>query len=139
MAARQAAERGLTLSQRRSLQLCLDEGDALFAKGHFAVEDLDFYHAMNLRFHAALVGAAANAAVESALATNNSLPFAAAAALTVDLKDLAVEFVRLSKAHDQHHQVFAAIEGGKAEVAETLMRDHALAALENERVFPQVR
>lgn len=103
------------------------------------MEDLDFYHAMNLRFHAALVGAAANAAVESALATNNSLPFAAAAALTVDLKDLAVEFVRLSKAHDQHHQVFAAIEGGKAEVAETLMRDHALAALENERVFPQIR
>lgn len=139
LAARQAAERGLSLSQRRSLGQCLEEGDDLFAKGHFAVEDLDLYHAMNLRFHTALVAAADNAAVASALATNNSLPFAAAAALTVDLKDLGAEFVRLSRAHDQHHQVFAAVEGGRVELAEALMRDHALAALENERIFPQAR
>lgn len=137
LAARQAAQRGLSLSQRRSLSRCLEEGDALFAKGHFAAEDLDMYHAMNLRFHAALVGAAANAAVEQALATNNSLPFAAAAALTVDLNDLDVEFARLSRAHDQHHQVYAAIHGGQADLAEALMREHALAALENERVFLQ--
>lgn len=137
LAARQAAQRGLSLSQRRSLSRCLEEGDALFAKGHFAAEDLDLYHAMNLRFHAALVGAAANAAVEQALATNNSLPFAAAAALTVDLNDLDVEFARLSRAHDQHHRVYAAIHGGQADVAEALMREHALAALENERVFLQ--
>ena len=137
LAARQAAQRGLSLSQRRSLSRCLEEGDALFAKGHFAAEDLDFYHAMNFRFHAALVGAAANAAVEQALATNNSLPFAAAAALTVDLNDLDVEFTRLSRAHDQHHRVYAAIHGGQADLAEALMRQHALAALENERVFLQ--
>ena len=137
LAARQAAQRGLSLSQRRSLSRCLEEGDALFAKGHFAAEDLDMYHAMNLRFHAALVGAAANAAVEQALATNNSLPFAAAAALTVDLNDLDVEFTRLSRAHDQHHQVYAAIHGGQADLAEALMREHALAALENKRVFLQ--
>lgn len=137
LAARQAAQRGLSLSQRRSLSRCLEEGDALLAKGHFAAEDLDMYHAMNLRFHAALVGAAANAAVEQALATNNSLPFAAAAALTVDLNDLGVEFARLSRAHDQHHQVYDAIHGGQADLAEALMREHALAALENERVFLQ--
>lgn len=137
LAARQAAQRGLSLAQRRSLSRCLEEGNALFAKGYFAADDLDLYHAMNLRFHAALVGAAKNAAVEAALATNNSLPFAAAAALTVDLNDLGVEFARLSRAHDQHHQVYAAIVGGQADLAETLMREHALAALENERVFLQ--
>ena len=32
---------------------------------------------------------------------------------------------------------YAAIHGGQADVAEALMREHALAALENERVFLQ--
>lgn len=136
LAARQAAERGLSLAQRRALTRCLEEGDTLFANGCFSVEDLDSYHAMNLRFHATLVDAADNGAIRSALATNNSLPFAAAAALTVDTKDLGVEFVRLSKTHHQHHQVFEAVVGRQPDRAEALMRQHALAALENAKIFP---
>lgn len=135
LAAAQAATRGLEPAARRALSRCLQAGDALFAKGGFAAEDLDAYHAMNHQFHAELVKASGNPAIASALATNNSLPFAAATALALDMADLKAEFVRLSGAHAEHHQVFQALEKRDAEAAEALMRGHARAAMRNERIF----
>jgi GntR family transcriptional regulator of vanillate catabolism len=135
LAAGQAASKGLEPAVRRALKRCLTDGDALFAKGEFAAEDLDAYHAMNQKFHAELVKASGNPAIASALATNNSLPFAAATALALDMTDLQAEFVRLSGAHAEHHKVVQALERGDAEAAETLMRAHARAAMRNERVF----
>lgn len=137
LAAGQAAIKGLEPATRRALARCLADGDALFAKGGFAAEDLDAYHAMNQKFHAEVVKASGNPAIASALATNNSLPFAAATALALDMADLQAEFIRLSGAHDEHHLVVQALERRDAEAAETLMRGHARAAMRNSRVFPQ--
>lgn len=136
LAAAQAAQAGLSTASRRAFGRCLAEGDALFAKGGFAAEDLDAYHAMNHRFHAELVKASGNPAIAAALATNNSLPFAAATALALDMTDLQSEFVRLSGAHAEHHHVVEALERRDPEAAEALMRGHARVAMRNEKVFP---
>jgi GntR family transcriptional regulator of vanillate catabolism len=111
------------------------EGEALFATGRLAAEDVDRYAAYNQAFHDTLVAAAGNGAVEGALARNSFEPFAGAGALALDLADLAAEYEHLLAAHRQHQSVLDAIVQGNADEAERIMRDHALAAIRNAKVF----
>lgn len=134
-AARRLAERGLPPETRRRLAGLIEEGEALFADGRLTTEDVDRYAAYNLAFHDTLVGAAGNGAVETALARNNFEPFAGAGALALDLTDLVAEYDHLVAAHRQHKAVLEAIERGDATAAEQIMRDHALAAVRNAKVF----
>ncbi|HWW25250.1 MAG TPA: GntR family transcriptional regulator, partial [Caulobacter sp.] len=62
-------------------------------------------------------------------------PFAGAGALALDLTDLAAEYEHLLAAHRQHQVVLGAIARGDADEAERIMRDHALAAIRNTKVF----
>jgi GntR family transcriptional regulator of vanillate catabolism len=135
LAARQAAERSLDRAAERVLRHCLEVGDALFSKGRLVEGDLDRYHAFNRQFHSAIVKASGNPAIEIALAHVEGLPFASASALALDAADLEEEYRHLSKAHRQHHTVFEAILERAGERAETLMRDHARAAIRNVKVF----
>ena len=137
-AARCAAERGLSPELEARLAACLAAGDAIFAAGRLGDLDLDRYHACNLAFHDALVAAADRPAIVEALARNNHQPFAAAGALALDWGDLDAEFEHLAQAHRQPHAVFAAIRSGDADAAETIMRDHALAAVRNAKVFERL-
>ena len=107
----------------------------MFAKDLLQSEDLDQYAAYNLAFHDTLVAAAGNGAVETALARNNFEPFAGAGALALDLTDLAAEYDHLLAAHRQHRAVLDAIKRGDSLAAEQIMRDHALAAVRNAKVF----
>lgn len=134
-AVRRLAERGLGGKARQRLVALIQEGDALFAEGRLAAEDVDRYAAYNLAFHDTLVAAVGNVAVETALARNNFEPFAGAGALALDLTDLAAEYEHLFAAHRQHKAVLDAIERGDALEAEQIMRDHALAAVRNAKVF----
>jgi GntR family transcriptional regulator, vanillate catabolism transcriptional regulator len=134
-AARRLAERGASAKTRQRLAALIEEGEALFASGQLCAEDLDRYAAYNLAFHDTLVAAAGNVAVETALARNNFEPFAGAGALALDLTDLAAEYEHLLAAHRQHKAVLDAIERGEPVAAEQIMRDHALAAVRNAKVF----
>ncbi|AVQ02504.1 GntR family transcriptional regulator [Caulobacter segnis] len=134
-AARRLAEGGASEQTRQRLAALIEEGEALFASGQLCAEDLDRYAAYNLAFHDTLVAAAGNVAVETALARNNFEPFAGAGALALDLTDLAAEYEHLIAAHRQHKAVLEAIERGDALAAEQIMRDHALAAVRNAKVF----
>lgn len=134
-AARRLAEQGLSAETRARLRTLIEEGEALFAAGRLAVGDLERYGAYNLAFHDALVAAAGNGAVEAALSKNNLEPFAGAGAFALDLADLTAEYGHLLAAHRQHQAVLEAIERGDAETAERIMRDHALAAVRNAKVF----
>lgn len=125
LAARQAAERGLSPEIQAALQQCLDEGDALFEKGFVTEEDLEVYHEINLRFHQMLLDASGNPAIAVTLARNESLPFASVSALAVNLNDLTREFRRFSFAHIQHHTVVDALVHGQGARAELIMREHA--------------
>lgn len=109
LAARQAAERGLSAPARAALQQCLVDGDQLFDKGFVTEEDLQAYHDLNMRFHQVIIEASNNPAIADALARNDHLPFASVTALAVDRHDLAREYRRFNFAHMQHHAVFDAL------------------------------
>lgn len=134
-AVRRLAEQGLAPETYEHLSKLIKAGDDLFAKGRLTSEDLDRYASYNLAFHDTLVAAAGNAAVETALARNNFEPFAGAGALALDLTDLAAEYDHLLAAHRQHKAVLEAITRGDFLAAEQIMRDHALAAVRNAKVF----
>lgn len=68
LAARQAAERGLSAEARATLEECLAEGDRLFANGQVLLEELERYQRMNMRFHRAIIEASGNPAIAVALA-----------------------------------------------------------------------
>ncbi|KTF69127.1 GntR family transcriptional regulator [Sphingomonas sp. HT-1] len=135
LAARRLAERRLTPAEQAQLEAILAEGDALFAKGHLADGDLDGFYRYNLAFHDLLIAASANPSIALALARNNHLPFASAAALALDWDDLEGEYRHLSAAHREHRAVFDAIVSGDAGQAERLMRAHAGAATANRKAF----
>ncbi|MBB2493543.1 GntR family transcriptional regulator [Aquipseudomonas ullengensis] len=135
LAARQAAERGISPALREVLLECLVRGDQLFAKGYVSEEDLADYHDINKRFHQAIVEASGNPAIAAALARNDHLPFASVSALAVNRDNLTQEYRRFNFAHMQHHAVVDALLGQQGARAEAIMREHANATLGYARLF----
>lgn len=135
LAARQAAERGLSAASRETLQACLEEGDKLFAKGFVSEDDLHRYHGLNVRFHGEIIAASGNPAIAAALARNDHLPFASVSALAVDRNNMQGEYRRFNFAHMQHHAAFDAMVQRQGARAEAIMREHANATLRYGELF----
>ncbi|WP_234729813.1 GntR family transcriptional regulator [Acidocella facilis] len=136
LAARLLAERGAHQAVLQTLKLCLREGDALLDKGSFTEADAPLYLDLNIRFHAAIIEASGNAAIQEALSRNDHLPFASVKALAIDRNNLAAEYKRLNYAHMQHHAIVEAIAAGQGARAEALMREHANAVLRYTELDP---
>lgn len=137
LAVRLIATRPIATGFARKLKACLAEGDALFAEPKFAPEHIDRFYSYNLAFHDLLLDASGNRAIGVALARNNHLPLASAAALALDWRDLAAARRYLQAAHEEHLAVAEAILEGRADEAEQRMRQHARAAL-NPGLMPLV-
>lgn len=135
LAARQAAEKGLTAAQRKGLMECLVWGDGLFEKGYVTEEDLEAYHDLNKRFHALIIEASCNPAISSAMQRNEHLPFASVSSLAIDREHMQREYRRFNFAHMQHHAVFDAIDRRQSARAESIMREHANATLHYAELF----
>ncbi len=135
LAARTIAARPLSPAEEIAFARCLERGDAIFAKGHLVNEDLEAFHDYNMQFHDLLIRGSGNPAIETALARNNHLPFASAAALALDWQDAEGEYRHLLAAHRQHHAVLDAIRAGLPDEAEEIMRAHARAAVGSASVF----
>jgi GntR family transcriptional regulator of vanillate catabolism len=135
LAARRLATGGVDTATAAAMQRCLDDGNAIFAKGSLDDGDLEQFYAYNLMFHELLVRASGNPAIGIALVRNNHLPFASAAALALDWQNRAAEYQHLLGAHEQHHAVADAIRRGDADTAEAIMRDHARMAIGSTGVF----
>jgi GntR family transcriptional regulator of vanillate catabolism len=135
MAARQAAERGITPETRAQLQACIDEGRRLLqeaeASGH--VIDAARWVPMNARFHGALVQAAGNSTLASALAHVSKTPMAGAGALSLNGALPLLEFGFIQRAQSDHEDVLAALLAGEGARAEALMREHAHRSRDNKR------
>ncbi|MEJ2065317.1 MAG: GntR family transcriptional regulator [Reinekea sp.] len=129
LAARQAAEKGLSESQQAELTQLLQAGDKLFTHDCLTETDLEHYHAMNRRFHQIIIEAAQNSAIQAALSRNEHLPFASVSALAFDKNNMAHETKRFAFAHQQHHHAVFAIMNGQGARAEGIMREHANATL----------
>lgn len=135
LAARQAAERGLSKTARATLLECLDQADQLFDKGFVTEEDLAAYHDINKRFHQTIIDASGNEAVAEALARNEHLPFASVSSIAVDRDNLAREFRRFNFANMQHHTIVDALIAGQGARAEAIMREHAQVTIRYMKIF----
>lgn len=150
LAARLVAEHGLTRQLSQELQSCLAEGDAALQAQPLGVEDYARYAAMNDRFHALILEASGNRALQRAIRLNDKLPFAPASAMLPMQGPLAMDRDWMLYAHRQHHMLFDALQRGEGARAQALAEEHTQVAQmnlrqaldrrsESERIMPALR
>lgn len=130
LAARLAAERGLSETMREQLQQCLEEGDALLREGCI---DVARYLAMNVRFHDLIIDASGNRTIQQTLSGLECTPFASPGSmLPFQAKRPDNEEV-MRYAHRQHHLLVDAISRRQSGRAAALAEEHRHIALRNLR------
>ncbi|HTZ80454.1 MAG TPA: GntR family transcriptional regulator [Stellaceae bacterium] len=139
MAARLVAEAGLDSEVERRLEACLAEGEAILRDADWPADGDQRWAGMNELFHRLIVEAAGNQALTHALSFNDTLPFASAGALLGgDSEDDALRRRHrdvLARAQQQHRAILDALRQRQGARAEALMREHALAARDNNVLF----
>ncbi len=150
MAARLVAEHGIPRRLQQELQDCLDDGDRLLAANPLNMDSYAAYAAMNDRFHALLLAASGNSALQRAVALNDRLPFAPASAMLPMQGAVALDRDWMLYAHRQHHMLFDALKRGEGTRAQALATEHTEVAQvnmrmalesrgESERLLPAIR
>ncbi|WP_397411607.1 GntR family transcriptional regulator [Polaromonas sp.] len=150
MAARLVAEHGVSRQLQLDLQSCLDDGDNALAANPLTYESYADYAAMNDRFHALILEACGNRALQRAVALNNKLPFAPASAMLPMQGTVTLDRDWMLYAHRQHHMLFAALKAGEGARAQALAVEHTEVAqmnlrmalerrAETEQVLPAIR
>jgi len=150
MAARLVAEHGVSRQLQSDLQSCLDQGDQALAANPLTYENYADYAAMNDRFHALILEASGNRALQRAVALNDKLPFAPASAMLPMQGTMTMDRDWMLYAHRQHHMLFAALKAGEGARAQALAVEHTEVAqmnlrqalerrAETERVMPAIR
>ncbi len=133
MAARLVAEHGVPRQLALELQACLDEGDAALAATTLKVGHYARYAAMNDRFHALILEACGNRALQRAVSLNDKLPFAPASAMLPMQGSLALDRDWMLYAHRQHHMLVQALKQGEGARAQALASEHTEVAQFNLR------
>ena len=150
MAARLVAEHGVSRLLQGDLQACLDEGDRLLTTDPLTLQSYAAYAARNDRFHALILSACGNRALQRAVALNDKLPFAPASAMLPMQGTLALDRDWMLYAHRQHHMLADALHAGQGARAQALAAEHTEVAqmnmrlalerrAESERVMPAIR
>ena len=150
MAARLVAEHGVPRQLALDLQACLDEGDRALSANPLTMDSYAAYAAMNDRFHALILEACGNRALQRAVQLNDKLPFAPASAMLPMQGSLAMDRDWMLYAHRQHHMLFDAVKRGEGARAQSLAMEHTEVAQmnmrlalerrsETERVMPAIR
>jgi GntR family transcriptional regulator of vanillate catabolism len=118
LAARFAAERGLSADERAVIEQNLRDGDVLFENGTFAAGAMARYRAINGNFHDTIVGAAKNRMLAEMIRVCHHVPVSSSRNI------VAFEFHGVRRRHDDHHRIYEAILAGQSWRAEMLMREH---------------
>lgn len=150
MAARLVAEHGVPRQLQGELLACLEEGDRLLADNPLTLQSYAAYAAMNDRFHALILDACGNRALQRAVALNDKLPFAPASAMLPMQGTLDLDRDWMLYAHRQHHMLFDAMKQGQGLRAQALATEHTEVAqmnmrmalerrTESEQVLPAIR
>lgn len=150
MAARLVAEHGVSRRLQLDLQDCLDAGDRLLAAQPLTMESYAAYASMNDRFHALILEASGNSALQRAVSLNDRLPFAPASAMLPMQGTVTLDRDWMLYAHRQHHMLFDALKRGEGARAQALAVEHTEVAQmnmrlalehrpETERVMPGIR
>ena len=150
MAARLVAEHGVSRRLQLDLHDCLADGDRLLAASPLSIESYAAYAVMNDRFHALILEASGNSALQRAVALNDRLPFAPASAMLPMQGNVVLDRDWMLYAHRQHHMLFDALKRGEGTRAQALAVEHTEVAQANMRlalerrqetaqVFPAIR
>lgn len=134
MAARLVAEHGVPRQLQGELQVCLDEGDRLLTDQPLTMESYAAYALMNDRFHALVLEACGNRALQRAVALNDKLPFSPASAMLPMQGTVAMDRDWMLYAHRQHHMLFDALKRGEGARAQALAAEHTEVAQMNMRL-----
>jgi GntR family transcriptional regulator of vanillate catabolism len=118
VAARFAAERGLTPDEKAVIERSLVAGDRLLERGSFEPGDLMIYRNINGDFHDTLLAAARNRMLAEMIRICHHVPMSSSRNI------VAFEHRDVRRRHDDHHRIFEAIESRQPWRAEMLMREH---------------
>jgi GntR family transcriptional regulator of vanillate catabolism len=124
LAARRAAERGLTEALREEFEACLAEGEDLVKAPQLDEHSARRWSAMNDRFHHALLAAADCPALEPAYEAVARIPAAAPGAVMFLSDNLEEGDRNMRSAHADHKMIVEALNAGQATRAEYLVREH---------------
>jgi len=120
VAARFAAERGLRLEEKETIERSLAAGDRLLERGSFEAGDLTIYRGINGDFHDALLAAARNRMLGEMIRICHHVPMSSSRNI------VAFEYHDVRRRHDDHHRIYEAIVAQEPWRAEMLMREHVL-------------
>lgn len=128
MAARLAAEKGISARLLAAMNECLAELDAIVSESDAARFQSDYVR-LNDRFHELVYEAAASPMVTRALQRLVAIPFSVTNSF-VEVPQSAAEAVMqiLRSAQQEHHRIVEAIGRGEGTRAEALMIEHSRSA-----------
>ncbi|PTW63463.1 GntR family transcriptional regulator [Breoghania corrubedonensis] len=131
LAARFAAERGVTTIGLSAFHRCLADLDELIGRGKLSEDDFSDYVDLNEQFHEMILAAADSPVLAHQLERASALPFASPSGFVMAQAVLPEALKILTIAQDQHRCVVEAIEAREGGRAEALMREHARLAKRN--------
>ncbi len=118
LAAKRAAQRGMTHEMMAAAEAALRAGDNLLEKGRFTAEDRGTYGRINSAFHDIIHAAGHSSMIKDMLRISQQV--APASHHNV----IAFEHRDVRRRHDDHHRIYEAILSRDGARAEMLMRDH---------------
>lgn len=131
LAARMAAERGVSSTDLDAMRDCLNDIDKALKGRDKGVADLSRYIELNDRFHRMLHCLPGSPVLERQIARATNLPFASPNGFLQAQAEDETAWVSLTVAQDQHWMVLTAIENREGARAEAIMREHARIAFRN--------
>lgn len=131
LAARMAAERGVTRPMLDQMKDCLAHIDTALGKATLDLDSLSTYSEFNAQFHTLMVEAAGSDVVQRAVARVASLPFASPNAFVLAQAKIPGSFELLKFAQMQHHDIVDAIESRSSARVEALVKEHSRIARKN--------
>ena len=118
LAARLAAERGMSRALQTAYAQALAEGDRVLSKGRLVMADRPVFSDVNARLHTAILDAADDRMLHDMIRLCHNIPASS------DRNVLWDDHAWLRRSHDDHHRLFEAILLRDAPRAERLMREH---------------
>jgi GntR family transcriptional regulator of vanillate catabolism len=131
LAARLAAERGVSRVILNEMRKCLTDIDAVLAEKRVDEEHLHRYSVSNARFHELMIDAAGSEMVKRSLARVVSLPFASPSAFVLMQAKIPDAFDIFKIAQRQHYDILDAIEARAGTRVDALVKEHARIARKN--------
>jgi GntR family transcriptional regulator of vanillate catabolism len=139
LAARLAAERGVSVRDTEPMRECLGQIDELIAPLEISLDAFSAYVALNARFHALLAELSRSPPVIRQVDRASALPFASPSGFVMAQSALPEARHILVVAQEHHRIVVDAIENREGARAESIMREHARLAARNLRLAVKAR